>query len=391
VKKGDRMQFSIVTMDAGDRQVSHRVDVKGTLPNSEHGPHLSPRAPGRPQCGGAPASTARSGGVDRRKGNGHDSHQSKFEGGNPNRGFFMNIAVIGAGAMGSLFGALLAEAGQPVTLVDLQRDHVDRVNARGLTIESGTSSRTVRVPATVDPAGLDPADLCIVFVKSNHTADAARTAVGLCGPSSMVLTLQNGMGNAEILAEILGPSRVIAGTTSHGATFLKPGRIRHAGAGETVIGPWLKARHTDVETLSDFFNQAGIATHTDSDIRSVMWAKLLINVGINAITALTGISNGQLLDLEPTRRLSAEAVREAAAVAKALSIAIEGDPVEKVFSVAEATAANRSSMGQDVDNARMTEIAAINGFVVRQADKAGLPAPVNRTLTALVETLQNHF
>ena len=122
-----------------------------------------------------------------------------------------------------------------------------------------------------------------------------------------------------------------------------------------------------------------------------MWAKLLINVGINAVTALTGIRNGQLLDLEQTRRLSREAVEEALAVAGTQGIAIEGDPVEKVFSVAAATAANRSSMGQDVDHGRTTEIGAINGFIVRMAEQAGVPVPVNRALTALVETMQAHF
>ena len=199
------------------------------------------------------------------------------------------------------------------------------------------------------------------------------------------------MGNAETLVQALDPDRVIAGTTAHGATFLGPGSIRHAGAGETAIGPWSSAGATGVQTVSEVFQRSGIDTRIVTDVRSVMWAKLLINVGINAITALTGIKNGQLLDLEQTRRLSREAVEEAMAVAKTLGFAIEGDPVEKVFSVATATTANRSSMGQDVDNRRMTEIGAINGFVVRAAQEAGVPVPVNRALTALVETMQAHF
>ena len=186
-------------------------------------------------------------------------------------------------------------------------------------------------------------------------------------------------------------SWVIAGTTSHGATFLGPGSIRHAGSGETVIGPWSTAGVAGVKAVAEAFNNAGIATRVVSDVRHVMWAKLLINVGINAVTALTGIRNGQLLDLEQTRRLSREAVEEALAVAGTQGIAIEGDPVEKVFSVAAATAANRSSMGQDVDHGRTTEIGAINGFIVRMAEQAGVPVPVNRALTALVETMQAHF
>ena len=303
----------------------------------------------------------------------------------------MKITVIGSGAMGSLFGALLAETGQPVTLLDVRRDHVEAVNTEGLAIEKEGSRRRVRIQAASDPDSIGPADLCIVFVKSTHTTAAARTAARLCGDRSMVLTLQNGMGNADTLAEALAPDRVIAGTTSHGATFLGPGSIRHAGSGETVIGPWSTAGVAGVKAVTEAFNYAGIAKWVVSDVRHVMWAKLLINVGINAVTALTGIRNGQLLDLEQTRRLSREAVEEALAVAGTQGIAIEGDPVEKVFSVAAATAANRSSMGQDVDHGRTTEIGAINGFIVRMAEQAGVPVPVNRALTALVETMQAHF
>lgn len=303
----------------------------------------------------------------------------------------MKIAVIGAGAMGSLFGALLAEAGEQVTLLDVRRDHVDAVNADGLVVEKEGARRRVRIRATQDADSIGPTDLCIVFVKSTQTAAAAQTAARLAGPSTLVLTLQNGMGNAETLAGALDPARIIAGTTSHGATFLGPGTIRHAGSGDTVIGPWSTETISGAEAVAKVFEKAGIVTRVVAGVRSVMWAKLFINVGINAITALTGITNGRLLDLEQTRRLSRDAVEEAMAVAAARGIAVEGDPVEKVFQVAEATGANRSSMGQDVDSRRVTEISAINGFVVREAQKVGVPAPVNRTLSALVETLQAHY
>ena len=303
----------------------------------------------------------------------------------------MKIAVIGAGAMGSLFGALLTEAGQQVTLLDIRRDHVDAVNADGLAVEQEGTRRRIRIQATQEADSIGPTDLCIVFVKSTQTAAAAQTVARLAEPSALVLTLQNGMGNAETLSKAIDPARIIAGTTSHGATFLGPGAIRHAGSGDTVIGPWSEAGTAGAEAVAAVFGKAGIATRVVARVHSVMWAKLFINVGINAITALTGIKNGQLLDLEQTRRLSRDAVEEAMAVAAARGIAIEGDPVEKVFQVAEATGANRSSMGQDVDSRRLTEIGAINGFIVREAQKAGVPAPVNRTLSTLVETLQAHY
>jgi 2-dehydropantoate 2-reductase len=303
----------------------------------------------------------------------------------------MNISVIGAGAMGSLFGGRLAEAGETVTLLDIRRDHVDAVNAGGLTIEKEGVRRTVHVQATTGVDTVGPADLSIVFVKSTHTAAAAQTAARLAGATGLVLTLQNGMGNAEALAHALTADRVIAGTTSHGATFLKPGAIRHAGEGETIIGPWSTAGMPGAERVAEVLCRAGITTRVAPDVRRLLWAKLLINVGINAVTALTGISNGQLLELEQTRQISREAVAEAMAVARTQGITIDGDPVEKVFQVAAATGRNRSSMGQDVDNGRPTEISAINGFIVRMAETAGVPVPVNRTLAALVETLQAHY
>jgi 2-dehydropantoate 2-reductase len=303
----------------------------------------------------------------------------------------MNVVVIGAGAMGSLFGALLAEAGHTVRLLDIWPEHVAAINAGGLTVERSGKTRSVRVKAVTDPAEAGSADLAVVFVKSAHTADAARTAAALVGRSGIVLTLQNGLGNADVITRIAATATVIAGTTAHGATLLGPGRIRHAGVGPTTIGRWAGESTDAADRVAAAFNQAGIETEVAADVRRVIWEKLIVNVGINAITALTGIKNGQILDLETTRELSRVAVAEAVAVAAAHGVTIREDAAEHVLAVARATAANRSSMGQDVDHGRRTEIDAINGAVVRQAESVGIPVPVNRTLTALVKTLEAHY
>ena len=303
----------------------------------------------------------------------------------------MKTVIIGAGAMGSLFGGLLAESGGDVTLVDVWPEHVNALNGKGLEIEWRGANRTVRVRAASDPAEAGPADLVIVFVKSADTPAAAESAARVRNSDGLVLTLQNGLGNADVLAEAVPPACVLAGTTSHGATMLGPGRIRHAGSGHTVIGPWSGGDRSSADRTAEALNRAGIETEAVSDARALVWGKLLVNVGINAITALTNIKNGELLDLESTRALSRAAVEEAARVAEAQDIPVREDCVEHVLAVARATAENRSSMGQDVDNRRQTEIQAINGAVVREADRLGLEAPVNRTLTALVETLQAHY
>ena len=305
----------------------------------------------------------------------------------------MKIAVVGAGAMGSLFGALLSEAGNNVWLCDVWQDHMQAINNNGLSIDRKGKSRNVRLLATLDPTQIDPADLVIVFVKSTQTKSAAETAQYLVGSGGAVLTLQNGMGNADAIAEVIAPERILAGTTSHGATMLGPGKIRHAGIGPTMLGAWKNndQGHRLARRFADVFNTAGIETEAVDDVRCVIWNKLLINIGINAITALTAIKNGRILDLESTKELCRIAVEEAMRVARALNIAIRDDAVDLVFKVAEATAANRSSMGQDVDSKRPTEIGAINGFIVHESKRLGLDAPVNFTLTALIETLQYHY
>jgi 2-dehydropantoate 2-reductase len=303
----------------------------------------------------------------------------------------MKITVVGAGAMGSLFGALLFESGISVRLYDIWAEHVKAINENGLGIELDGKTRSVNVKATTDKKTIRKADLAIIFVKSTRTGDAARVASELVSSTGFVLTLQNGMGNADIIAEVIDPGRIIAGTTSHGATMLEPGLIRHAGIGPTLIGMWSGDEKAGAQSIADVFNKAGIATETVDDIRSVVWKKLIINVGINAITALTAIKNGQILDLSSTRALVHAAVEEAMEVARTHGIKIPDDMVEHVFQVAEATGANRSSMGQDVDNKRQTEIGAINGAVVKEAQKLGLNVPVNQTLTTLLETLQAHY
>ncbi len=305
----------------------------------------------------------------------------------------MKIAVVGAGAMGSLFGALLAEAGNEVWLNDVWAEHVNAINQNGLEIEREGKVRKVKVHAVRDAGKIGDAELVIVFVKSTQTGEAAQIAGDLAGMGGMVLTLQNGMGNADTIAEVVEPARVLAGTTSHGATLLGPGSIRHAGTGPTTIGVWNRTKEgfDRAVRFAQLFNGAGIACEAVEDARVPIWNKLLINVGINAITALTAIKNGEILDLEVTRNLSRAAVEEAMVVARGRGISVTEDMVEHVLAVAKATAANRSSMGQDVDNGRQTEIRAINGFIVREGRDLGLKTPVNWTLTALIETLEKHY
>lgn len=301
----------------------------------------------------------------------------------------MRIAVVGAGAMGSLFGGLLAEAGEDVVLVDIWEEHVRAINERGLHIKGVSGDRVVRVRATTKHAEVGVVDLMLIQVKSYATEKAIRDALPMIGERTVVLTLQNGLGNVEKIAAVVGRERVLAGTTAHGATVLGPGEIYHAGRGPTVIGE-VDGRITDrVKAIAATFNRAGIETEITDNIMGAIWTKMLANVAINALTAITGLYNGELLELEETKAMMLKAVDEAVAVAKAMGIKLlVEDPHEFVLGIARATATNKSSMLQDVERGRRTEIDAINGMIVHYGRELGIPTPVNEVLVAAVKGIE---
>jgi 2-dehydropantoate 2-reductase len=229
----------------------------------------------------------------------------------------------------------------------------------------------------------------IIFVKSTATTQAAQTAQSLLGADTAVLTLQNGYGNAEKLAALLGPERVIAGTTAQGATLVGPGQVLHGGAGDTHIGSLTGGVSPALDNIAATLTRAGIPTIVDTDVTALIWGKLIINVGINALTGITGLKNGQLADYAETTAILKMAVLEAVKVADALGVTLPyPQPVAKVLAVAAATAQNRSSLLQDLSNNRLTEIDAINGAIVEAGIRLGIPTPVNQTLTLLVKTFE---
>ncbi len=303
----------------------------------------------------------------------------------------MRTVVMGAGAMGSLFGGLLALSGEEVWLVDIWKEHIDTIQSKGLTIEDRGETQRFPVNATTDITAPGKADLVLFFVKSYHTEKAVSDALALEKENTVFLTLQNGLGNEEVVCKQVDPKKVLLGVTNHGATLLGPGHIRHAGWGKTFIGE-LDLKVTDrVAAIAQMFRGAKIEVEVSSEIRQLVWDKLIINIGINALAALTGLKNGQLLDHPETLRLMEALVSEAVEVAGRKGIALSGKPVEKVKMVAEATRGNRCSMGQDLDYKRRTEIDAINGAVVKEAERMGIPVPYNQMITDLVKVIERTF
>lgn len=298
----------------------------------------------------------------------------------------MRVAMIGAGAMGGVLGFYLAP-GAEVVLIDDWAEHVAAINAGGLCCEVDGIEQRRQVRAVTNPAEAGPVDLAIILVKASQTPWAANVTEVLLAPSGVAYTLQNGVGNREILATTLGEHRVGQGVTSLGGTLLGPGRVRHAGMGPTVFGS--APSHTIASALAEIFRRCGLPAEVRSEVESLVWGKLLVNVGINALTALLRVPNGALADLPQARTLLAGAVNEAAAVAAARGTALPyNDAVAHVLGVAQATATNRSSMLQDVLRGGITEVATINGAVVREGARLGIPTPLNSALLALIEALE---
>jgi 2-dehydropantoate 2-reductase len=303
----------------------------------------------------------------------------------------MKTVIIGAGAMGSLFGGLLTLSGEDVWLVSPGKEHVDMMRSVGLTIEKGEKRQIVRVNAITDLTSLGNADLVLFFVKTYQTEKAVSDSLVLQKENTIFLSLQNGLGNEEAICEKVDRKKVILGVTGQGATYLGPGHIRHAGWGETQIGELEEGITERANQIAQMFQKAGISTRVSSKIQDLIWEKLFVNVGINALTALTGLKNGQLLDYPEAVRLMEALVLEAVEVARRKGIRIEGNPSEKVKAIAEVTRGNRSSMGQDFDHRRKTEIDAINGAVVREAERLGISVPFNQAITDLVKVIEKRF
>lgn len=302
----------------------------------------------------------------------------------------MKISIIGAGAMGSLYGGKLSLTGNEVVLYDINKAHVDMVNSHGLVIEeSATGDKVTTHPkGSFNPQDVSGSDLMIIFVKSTATDAVAEQFIKYAKPETIALTLQNGLGNEEIIRKYFGAGRTAAGVTSQGATFLGPGNVRHAGNGPTHIC-MSDMVNNKLQSVVSAFSDSGFETHIEENIADLVWSKLVINVGINALTAISGLENGKLLDYPDLKSLMADLVGEAVAVAGKKGIKLSyTDPLQVVYEVSEKTALNRSSMLQDFDRGGMTEIDFINNAIVREGEKLGIETPCNNAISKLVRSME---
>lgn len=299
----------------------------------------------------------------------------------------IRIAIFGVGALGCLFGARLTPHAD-LTLVGHWPEQIAALRRGPLRI-AGTETH-ISISVTDDPASLPNIDIALILTKAAGTQRAAREAATILAPDGIAITLQNGLGNLEIVAEAVGAARAIQGVTAMGAsTRGEPGVLYPGGSGPTHLAATPTTRPR-VDAFAALLRQAGLETHVVEDVAGLMWGKLVINAAINPLTALLRCPNGALLGSSWARDLLHDAARETAAIAAAQSITLPyPDPVAQVDAVARATATNHSSMLSDVLRGAPTEIDTINGAVLRAGEAAGIPAPVNALLYRMVKALEN--
>lgn len=293
----------------------------------------------------------------------------------------MRFIVFGAGGVGSVVAAKLSRH-HDVALVG-RDDHVQAIREKGLELRGKTEmvAKDLVAVRRADELDEEPPPVILVTVKA-YDSPVARDALKVFWKTAVFVSLQNGLGNEEVLAE--RASRVLSAVVNQGAIFLEPGVVYHAGERDTYFGPFAGTEAEDAERVAAAFVEAGMAAEAVPDVERRLWEKTVLNAAVNPVAALLGLRSGELID-EATLRILRSIVEESVAIAKASGIGVEVDDVMKAIDgIARATPDNKPSMLQDLERGKRTEIDAINGALVERAERSGLPAPLNDLLTRLV-------
>lgn len=304
----------------------------------------------------------------------------------------MEIAVIGCGAMGSIYAAKLAAAGEQVLAVDRHRPSVERINRDGLRVTGPGCDQVVPLRASTGAVD-ETMDLVVLAVKAADVEAAARQALPMLGPDTAVLTIQNGLGSAETVAGVVGAQRVAVGIASgFGASRVAPGHVHHNAMRAMRFGPYSSLPHARVESIARTWAHAGFDAAAVTDIAAMQWEKLICNVAYSAPCALTGMTVGQVMDDAEMGPVSRAAATEAWSVARASGVAIAvADAVEHVRAFGAQMPDAKPSALLDHEARRVSEIDVINGAVPRQGARVGVDAPVNATLTAVVKSIERRW
>ena len=304
------------------------------------------------------------------------------------------VAVVGAGAMGCLFGGLLAEGGLDVTLIDVWQEHVDRINMNGLLMVGYGGDRSIPVRATTDPSDLEPIDVLFVQCKAPYTKEAVGRVLHLLREDSVAVSFQNGLGNEENIGEVTGMERVLGGVTAQGAAVEGPGAVRNFGNLPTQIGEMGGGVSERAGRIASALDRAGLQTSAVADIRQAIWKKLLANIAISPTSAIANMTIKQVFAVPELKDTAFEALDEAVVVARAEGVDLNAAETREVINQIagpEGTGDNKSSLCVDILNRRPCEVDVINGAVVKLGRKHGISTPVNKTLVAAVKALESHY
>jgi 2-dehydropantoate 2-reductase len=294
----------------------------------------------------------------------------------------LKVAVMGAGAVGSYFGGMLARAGHDVTLI-ARPQHVEAIARDGLRMDTKTFDEHVRLRASSDPAAIQGAQLVLFCVKSGDTVAAGEQIKPFVGKETVVLCLQNGVDNDERLRGVLTQSEVAGSVVYVGAEIAGPGHLKHHGRGELVIGP-----SRNLPDLARTFIAAGIPVEVSDNVRGVLWLKLIMNCALNAISAIARMPYGQMAPGAGIADVISDVIGECLAVAKAEGVSVPGDPEAAVRRIYETIPQQYASTAQDIMRGKPTEIDYLNGYVVQRGKALGIRTPANQVLWALVKLIE---
>ena len=307
-----------------------------------------------------------------------------------------HVAVLGAGAMGSLFGGLLAEGGMKVTLIDPWQEHIHAINEDGLKMVGFGGDRYIPIGATTKASDVTDADIVFVQCKANFNAAAAASVQHLFenGSDTVAISFQNGLGNEEQLAEFFGEENVLGGLTAQGANIEGPGVVRNHAELPSYIGEMAGGVSDRVTAISEALSASGLPTSPSEHIRQDIWRKLMANIAISAVSGITGLNIGQIFNEHLADAVSYAALEEAIAVANASGVDLTVDEAHEILGKIagpNGTPGNKSSLRVDIENSRPSEIDYINGAVVDLGHKHGVAVPVNETLVKLVHGRQARY
>ncbi len=304
----------------------------------------------------------------------------------------MKVAIVGPGALGTLLAANLARAKNDVFLLDNSADRAKRLSESQLKAEGAGGNYKTRVNVTTDAKDITGSAAVFLCVKSYDTESAIKAVKDFVKDDAYVVSLQDGIGNLQLISEYIDPERIIGGITSHWAALCGEGWVRHLSKGETIIGQDSGKVLGGIREISSVLAKANFPTKITKDVNSAAWSKLIIDAGINALSAITRLKNGMLVKNEFTREIMRRAVSEGVKVAKRKKIKLAyDDPIQKAESVCRATADMVSPMLQDVLDRKQTEIDYINGAIVRQGKSLNIKTPTNDMLAELVKTIETNY